>query len=142
LGTQLLAVSRRTEKTYVGWIKRYIFLHSKRHPAEMGAAEVTRFLTWLATEGNVAASTQNQAPPRLMALLLYRAGHRLLECARLRVKDVDTTNQIVVGGGKGAKDRVTMLPAIARPATMPAPRFPAAMQQRLGAEVERHPRPP
>jgi integron integrase len=153
--------SRRTEKTYVAWIRRYIFFHGKRHPAEMGATEVTRFLTSLAVDGNVAASTQNQAlsallflyrevleqdlpwldsvvlrakgaqrlpvvltraevravirelpgTPRLMALLMYGAGLRLLECARLRVQDVDfASNQIVVRGGKGDKDRVTMLP--------------------------------
>src|SRR5262249_61604534 len=130
--------SRRTEKAYVHWIKRYIFFHDKRHPAEMGAAEVTAFLTSLAVQGKVAASTQNQAlsallflyrevlgielpwlddvvrakrpvhlpvvltreevravllrldgVPRLMAVLLYGAGLRLLECCRLRVKDVD-----------------------------------------------------
>jgi integrase len=62
--------SRRTEKTYVAWIKRYIFFHGKRHPAEMGAPEVTRFLTWLATDRKVAASTQNQALNAL--LFLYR----------------------------------------------------------------------
>jgi Phage integrase, N-terminal SAM-like domain len=44
--------SRRTEKTYVAWIRRYIFFHGKRHPAEMGAAEITRFLTSLAVEGS------------------------------------------------------------------------------------------
>jgi integron integrase len=153
--------SRRTEKTYVAWIRRYILFHGKRHPAEMGAAEVTRFLTSLAVDGNVAASTQNQAlsallflyrnileddlpwldnvvrakgaqrlpvvltradvraviqelqgTPRLMALLMYGAGLRLLECARLRVQDVDfASNQIVVRAGKGDKERVTMLPA-------------------------------
>ncbi len=130
--------SRRTEKAYVHWIKRYIFFHGKRHPVEMGAAEVTEFLTSLAVHGKVAASTQNQAlsallflyrevlsvelpwldglvrakppqrlpvvltreevrtvlgkldgVPRLMAFLLYGAGLRLLECCRLRVKDVD-----------------------------------------------------
>ena len=53
--------SRRTEKAYVGWIKRYIFFHARRHPAEMGASAVTRFLTSLAVDGHVAASTQNQA---------------------------------------------------------------------------------
>jgi hypothetical protein len=53
--------SRRTEKTYVAWIRRYIFFHGKRHPAEMGAPEITRFLTSLAVESRVAASTQNQA---------------------------------------------------------------------------------
>jgi integron integrase len=153
--------SRRTEKSYVGWIRRYILFHGKRHPAEMGAAEVTRFLTALAVERHVAASTQNQAlaallllyrdvleqdlpwlddlvrarrpdhlpvvltrdevravleqlagTPRLMALLFYGAGLRLLECARLRVHDLDFgSNLIVVRSGKGAKDRVTMLPA-------------------------------
>jgi integron integrase len=152
--------SRRTEKAYVGWIRRYILFHDKRHPAEMGGAEVTQFLSWLAAEKNVAASTQNQAlsallflyrnvleidlpwlddvvrakrserlpvvltreevravihelhgTPRLMAVLLYGAGLRLMECARLRIKDVDfATNQIVVRSGKGDKDRVTMLP--------------------------------
>jgi integron integrase len=153
--------SRRTEKTYVAWIRRYIFFHGKRHPAEMGAAEITRFLTSLAVESRVSASTQNQAlsallflyrevleqdipwlddvvrakrpqrlpvvltrgevravlerldgAARLMGVLLYGAGLRLLECARLRVKDVDfTSNQIVVRAGKGDKDRTTMLPA-------------------------------
>jgi integron integrase len=53
--------------------------------------------------------------PRLMASLLYGAGLRLLECCRLRVQDIDfATNQIVVRGGKGDKDRVTMLPAVVK----------------------------
>jgi integron integrase len=154
--------SRRTEKTYVGWIRRYILFHGKRHPAEMGAPELTRYLSSLAVDGNVAASTQNQAlsallflyrdvldqdvpwlddvvrakrpvrlpvvltrdevrsvirklhgTPRLMAILMYGAGLRLLECARLRVQDVDfSRRQIVVRGGKGDKDRVTPLPSI------------------------------
>ncbi|MDO8310993.1 MAG: phage integrase N-terminal SAM-like domain-containing protein [Sideroxyarcus sp.] len=50
--------SIRTETQYVQWIKRFIFFHGKRHPKEMGAAEVEAFLTHLAVEGNVAASTQ------------------------------------------------------------------------------------
>jgi len=156
--------SRRTEKAYVGWIKRSIFFHAKRHPAEMGAPEVTRFLTSLAVDGRVAASTQNQAlnallflyrvvlevdlpwldeivrarrpetlptvltrdevrrvleclegTPRVIVLLLYGAGLRLLECAQLRIKDIDfAANQLVVRSGKGAKDRVTMLPTVAK----------------------------
>ena len=62
--------SRRTEEAYVAWILRYIRFHHKRQPAEMGAPELTRFLSSLAIEGKVAASTQNQA---LCALLfLYR----------------------------------------------------------------------
>ena len=62
--------SRRTEKAYVHWIKRYIFFHGKRHPGEMGAVEVTAFLTVLAVRERVAASTQNQALNAL--LFLYR----------------------------------------------------------------------
>ncbi|HEX9819743.1 MAG TPA: phage integrase N-terminal SAM-like domain-containing protein [Methylomirabilota bacterium] len=53
--------SRRPQRSYVAWIRRYIFFHGKRHPIELGAAEVTRFLTSLAVERRVAASTQNQA---------------------------------------------------------------------------------
>ena len=156
--------SRSTEKSYVGWIRRFILFHGKRHPAQMGAPEVAQFLSSLAVEGKVAASTQNQAlsallflyryvlqqdlpwlddivrarrpkhlpvvltrdevrsvicgmdgTARLMATLLYGSGLRLLECARLRVQDVDfAMNQIVVRDGKGAKDRVTVLPAVAK----------------------------
>ncbi len=62
--------SRRTEEVYVSWIRRYILFHDKRHPVEMGAPEVTTFLTTLAVEGKVAASTQNQALSAL--LFLYR----------------------------------------------------------------------
>jgi integron integrase len=156
--------SRGTEKAYVAWIRRFIFFHGKRHPAEMGAAEVTRFLTSLAVDDRVAASTQNQAlsallflyrdvlgqelpwldevvraprplrlpivlsrgevralfeqlhgVPRLMALLMYGAGLRLMECCRLRVKDLDfARNELTIRSGKGDKDRVTMLPATAK----------------------------
>jgi integron integrase len=157
--------SIRTEQAYVDWIKRYIFFHEKRHPLEMGAQEISRFLSHLATERNVAASTQNQAlnaivflykqvlqkeigdlgpterakkPERLptvmsreeagrllaaimgihqlMAKLLYGCGLRLMECVRLRIKDVDfDQNQIIVRDGKGMKDRATMLPEQLKP---------------------------
>ena len=152
--------SRRTEQAYWYWIRQFIFFHGKRHPAQMGAAEVTAFLSWLATERDVAAATQGQAlsallflyqqvlgvklpwlaelvraqrpvrlptvlseaqvrrlldalegGARLMAGLLYGAGLRQIECLTLRVKDVDFAyRQILVRDGKGAKDRVTMLP--------------------------------
>ena len=59
-----------TEKQYVNWIRRYILFHHKRHPLEMGKEEVGAFLTHLAVEGHVAASTQNQALAAL--LFLYR----------------------------------------------------------------------
>src|SRR6266446_6648808 len=62
--------ARPPEPAYVAWIRRYIFFHGKRHPAELGAAEVTRFLSSLAVDGHVAASTQNQALGAL--LFLYR----------------------------------------------------------------------
>ncbi len=62
--------SIRTEDSYVQWIRRFILFHGKRHPSEMGAFEVEAFLTHLAVEGNVAASTQNQA--RSALLFLYK----------------------------------------------------------------------
>jgi len=62
--------SRRTEKAYVAWIRRYILFHGKRHPMDMSAPEMTRFLSSLAVDGGVAASTQNQALSAL--LFLYR----------------------------------------------------------------------
>jgi integron integrase len=152
--------SRRTEKAYWYWIRWFIRFHGMRHPAELGAADVTAFLSWLATERDVAAATQNQAlsallflykqvlgqelpwldgiahakrpvrlpvvltsaevlrllgalegVPWLMCALLYGAGLRQIECLSLRVKDVDFAyRQILVRDGKGAKDRVTMLP--------------------------------
>lgn len=52
--------SIRTEQAYADWIKRFILFHKKRHPAQMSEREVTEFLTHLAREGKVAASTQNQ----------------------------------------------------------------------------------
>ncbi|MEK6374541.1 MAG: integron integrase [Acidobacteriota bacterium] len=62
--------SPRTEETYTGWIKRFIFFHNKRHPASMGADEVNAFLSNLAVEGHVSAATQNQALSAI--LFLYR----------------------------------------------------------------------
>ena len=62
--------SIRTEQAYTDWVRRFILFHEKRHPAEMGAAEVEKFLTHLAVKGKVAASTQNQAKSAL--LFLYR----------------------------------------------------------------------
>ena len=153
--------SFRTENTYVEWAKRFILFHKKRHPRDMGVPEVEAFVTHLAAERNVAASTQNQAlsatlrvflyrevlrqpldnvtavrpqkPERLptvltksdalrvinaltsvhqlMAKILYGSGLRLVECIRLRVKDIDFEQHcLIVRDGKGEKDRVTMLP--------------------------------
>jgi len=153
--------SLRTEQAYVYWIREFILFHNKQHPDNLREDAVSRFLSHLATERNVAASTQNQAlsgllflyehvlgrpldllknivrakrPERLpvvftrdevrrilarldgveflMASLLYGSGLRLLECLRLRTKDLDFGyNQITVRDAKGNKDRVTMLPA-------------------------------
>jgi len=60
-----------TEQSYVQWIRRYILFHDKRHPQEMGVAEVQAFLTHLAVTENVAASTQNQALSALLFLYRY-----------------------------------------------------------------------
>lgn len=60
----------RTQETYVQWIRRFILFHNKRHPNEMGTAEVTQFLTHLAVHEQVAASTQNQALSAIV--FLYR----------------------------------------------------------------------
>ena len=62
--------SYRTEETYVAWIRRYILFHNKRHPREMGSAEIEAFLSHLAVQEKVVASTQNQAFSAL--LFLYR----------------------------------------------------------------------
>jgi len=72
----------RTEEAYVAWIRRFIFFDDKRHPAEMGAAEVTKFLTSLAVDGQV-ASTQNQALSAL--LFLYKP----LGCLRLIAQNIE-----------------------------------------------------
>jgi integron integrase len=62
--------SYKTEKSYVGWIRRYIFFHNKRHPKDMGSVEIEAFLTDLAVHQKVAASTQNQALNAI--LFLYK----------------------------------------------------------------------
>jgi len=158
--------SSRTEQAYVAWIKRFIVFHGKRHPSTMGAWHVREFLSHLAVDRSVSASTQNQAlsaivflykevlnqdigwihnvvrakkPKRLpvvlsraevravlaklsgerwvIAALLYGAGLRLKECLELRLKDIDfERGQIIVRGGKGDRDRATVLPkAVVKP---------------------------
>lgn len=151
--------SRRTEEAYVNWIRRYVIFNGRRHPAELGEADVSRFLTSLAMDERVSASTQSQAASallflyrkvlrvdlkwlddvaraspgrrlpvvltreevravldqlegtkRLVVMLLYGSGLRLLECLRLRVKDIDLERgEIRLRRGKGGKDRITML---------------------------------
>ena len=69
--------SRRTEQAYWYWIRQFIFFHGKRHPAQMGAAEVTAYLSWLATERDVAAATQGQALSALLFLYQQVLGMKL-----------------------------------------------------------------
>jgi site-specific recombinase XerD len=69
--------SRRTEKSYWYWVRYFIFFNGKRHPMELGAPEVTAFLSWLATERNVAAATQNQALSALLFLYKHVLEHEL-----------------------------------------------------------------
>jgi Phage integrase, N-terminal SAM-like domain len=68
--------SRRTEKAYIAWIRRYVLFHGKRHPREMGAPEATRFLTALAVDRRVTASTQNQDTVRLITARLATPAER------------------------------------------------------------------
>ncbi len=153
--------SRRTEKTYIDWMSRFVRYHHGRAPEDMGTPEIVAFLTHLAVERNVSAATQRlalsallflyrtvlardlegleahvRARPaksapvvltvrevrrvlaklegrnKLVATLLYGGGLRLIECLRLRVKDVDwDRHQLCVRQGKGRRDRFTTLPA-------------------------------
>jgi integron integrase len=152
--------SIHTEKAYARWVVRFVRYHGTRHPRYLGPRHVEAFLSHLATDLDVAASTQNQAlnalvflyrevlkqhqeafdgftrarrgerlptvlsrsevqavlrhvrgTPRLVCALLYGSGLRLSEALRLRVKDLCfERGHIMVRDGKGAKDRVTMLP--------------------------------
>jgi integron integrase len=152
--------SYRTEQSYVAWVRRFVFFHGKRHPKDLGAKEVIAFLSHLAVEERVSATTQNQAlsalvflyrhvldreleglgaaarasqrrslpvvlsrdevravlgqlhgTKKLQATLLYGAGLRLMECLRLRVKDLDLgRSQLSVRQGKGRQDRISTLP--------------------------------
>lgn len=152
--------SIRTEQSYLRWIQEFITFHKFRPLQGMGKNEVSLFLSSLANQRHVAASTQNQAlsallflfrdvieqpfgwlddverakrparlpvvftrdevraillrtegTRRLMVSLLYGAGLRLMECLRLRVKDLDfDASNIIVRDGKGQRDRVTVLP--------------------------------
>lgn len=70
--------SPRTEKTYVHWIRRFIFFNGKRHPRDLGEAEVTQFLNHLARDREVAAATQNQALAALLFLYKDRGGAQVL----------------------------------------------------------------
>jgi integron integrase len=153
--------SLSTERAYVSWIRRFILFHHKQHPKEMAETEIREFISHLAVDAKISASTQTvalsallflyrdvlkrdlpyvanieRAKPskklpvvftrreveavlvrlsgthHLIACLLYGSGLRLMEAVRLRVKDIDfERHEITVHEGKGAKDRVTMLPS-------------------------------
>jgi integron integrase len=70
MAIRLRHYSFRTEECYAAWVRRFILFHNKRHPLEMGAAEINAFLTDLAVRGHVSASTQNQAFSALLFLYL------------------------------------------------------------------------
>jgi len=153
-------LSLSTERAYVGWIRRFILFHNKKHPKEMAETEIREFISDLAVNAKISASTQTVAlsailflyrdvlkkslayidqieraksskklpvvftrseiqallarldgTHHLIASLLYGSGMRLMEAIRLRVKDIDfERGELTIREGKGAKDRVTMLP--------------------------------
>jgi integron integrase len=158
---RLRHLSLKTERVYVQHIKAFILFHHKQHPRDMAENHIRDYLSHLAVDRNVSASTQNVAlaallflyrdvlkqrldriedverarlsrhlpvvltkaevtsvlnnlngVPYLAAALMYGSGLRLMECLRLRVKDLDFAyDQIIVRSGKGGKDRVTPMPA-------------------------------
>src|SRR5438309_9723403 len=69
--------SLRTEQAYLDWVRRFILFHAKRHPREMAETEIVEFLTHLATQRNVAASTQNQAFSAVLFLYQQFLGEKL-----------------------------------------------------------------
>jgi len=153
--------SPRTREAYIQWVLRYEYYHHDAAPAKLGEAGINAFLSHLATDIEVSASTQNQALAALLFLyrivldvpvgdlgavirakkpvrlpivmsreevrrvlshlegdkllacsLMYGTGMRLAECLNLRVQDIDfDRSEITVRSGKGAKDRITMLPS-------------------------------
>jgi integron integrase len=159
---RLQHLSRATEKSYVLWLRRFYCFHSGKLPEAVGGKDVRDFLSSLAIERNVSASTQNQAfsallyffrhvldrgeelealqetvrakkgkrlpvvlspqeikavlsmlgePHQLICRLIYGSGLRIMECLRLRVQDVDFSQEsLTVRAGKGNKDRVSILP--------------------------------
>jgi hypothetical protein len=73
---QMRHYSRRTEEAYAAWIRRHVGFHRFRHPSELGAEHVSTFLSWLATDRRVSASTQNQALSAVLFLYREGTGHR------------------------------------------------------------------
>ena len=84
--TRLLHYSKRTEEAYADWAKQFILFHDKRHPQDMGAQEVEAFLTHLAVERQVSASTQNQAFSAILFLYRNVLGIELDRIHALRAK--------------------------------------------------------
>ena len=100
--------SRRTEEAYVHWIKRVIYFHGKRHPRDMGEAEVTAFLNDLASVRNVAGGTQNQALSALLFLYKEVLGKDLAWLDGLvRAKRAAAPAHGADAGGSGSAARAT-----------------------------------
>jgi integron integrase len=157
-------LSKRTEETYLGWIRRYIDFHGRRHPAALGRVELQHFVTHLAEAERLGAPSLNQAAsavafmyrelfgqemgrrdalrakqpkvlpkyatpdeiarvlarldrvPLAAAVLMYGSGTRIAETLSIRIQDLSLeTRELHVRGGKGAKDRTTVIAAAAIP---------------------------
>jgi site-specific recombinase XerD len=102
---RLRRMSRRTEAAYVYWTRRFVRFAGVRHPADLGIDDVRRFLSHLAVDRKLSASTQRQALSGLLSLYHYVVGRPLEELER---------RELLVRRGKAGKDRVTVLPESAR----------------------------
>ncbi len=87
-----------TERSYVGWVRRFVLFHGKRHPSELGAAEIEAFLGHLATKRRVASSTQNQALNAIVFLYRFVVGRPVGELSGLvRVKPTKNLPVVLTG---------------------------------------------
>jgi len=114
--------SYSTERTYIHWIKQYIFFHNKKHPVEMGKEEIEAFLTFLATKKKVSPTTQNQAFNAILFLYKEVLGTdmsewnvqalRAQERKHIRIiKDLDFGfDKLYIWDSKSLKDRTVPLP--------------------------------
>lgn len=130
----------RTEEAYIGWIRRYILFHDKRHPREMAAPEIAAFLTHLAVDQNVAASTQNQA---LSALLFLCRAVLEMQSISLTPSNASTPTPTKSGAGSTSSppgtSRETPAPALYAAITSARPARKEPSEKRLNWQASTNP---